>query len=84
MLRLNLATLPSDLSAAVDVYSDWIDACDAVKKGTQGPRRRHRVQNDDPKDADLGDFPVDADADADLPQFSFERAQSQDALGEEI
>lgn len=22
-----------DLSAAVDVYSDWVDACDAVAKG---------------------------------------------------
>jgi transcription elongation factor Elf1 len=26
----------SDLSAAVDVYSDWIDACDAVAKDTVG------------------------------------------------
>lgn len=24
----------SDLSAAVDVYSDWVDACDAVAKDT--------------------------------------------------
>lgn len=24
--------LPVDLSAAVDVYSDWVDACDAVAK----------------------------------------------------
>jgi transcription elongation factor Elf1 len=23
-----------DLSAAVDVYSDWVDACDAVAKDT--------------------------------------------------
>lgn len=23
-----------DLSAAVDVYSDWVDACDAVAKNT--------------------------------------------------
>ncbi|KAI9700425.1 MAG: hypothetical protein M1836_002440 [Candelina mexicana] len=29
---LNYITLPVDLSAAVDVYSDWIDACDAVAK----------------------------------------------------
>lgn len=29
MLSLNCP----DLSAAVDVYSDWIDACDAVAKG---------------------------------------------------
>ncbi|KAK2859900.1 hypothetical protein FQN49_004599 [Arthroderma sp. PD_2] len=27
---------PIDLSAAVDVYSDWVDACDAVaKEGTK-------------------------------------------------
>ena len=26
--------LVSDLSAAVDVYSDWVDACDAVAKDT--------------------------------------------------
>lgn len=26
----------SDLSAAVDVYSDWIDACDAVAKEAVG------------------------------------------------
>ncbi|KAJ5263733.1 Transcription elongation factor 1 [Penicillium angulare] len=25
---------PIDLSAAVDVYSDWVDACDAVAKDT--------------------------------------------------
>lgn len=25
-------TYPADLSAAVDVYSDWVDACDAVAK----------------------------------------------------
>ena len=25
-----------DLSAAVDVYSDWIDACDAVARETAG------------------------------------------------
>lgn len=33
----------SDLSAAVDVYSDWVDACDAVAKdaaeSTAKPRR---------------------------------------------
>lgn len=27
-------TLGLDLSAAVDVYSDWVDACDAVAKDT--------------------------------------------------
>ena len=26
------ANLITDLSAAVDVYSDWVDACDAVAK----------------------------------------------------
>ncbi|KKZ63174.1 hypothetical protein EMCG_02470 [[Emmonsia] crescens] len=25
-----------DLSAAVDVYSDWVDACDAVAKDAAG------------------------------------------------
>lgn len=25
---------PTDLSAPVDVYSDWVDACDAVAKDT--------------------------------------------------
>lgn len=25
--------VPTDLSAAVDVYADWVDACDAVAKG---------------------------------------------------
>jgi len=34
MLRLK------DLSAAVDVYSDWIDACDAVKKGGEAENVR--------------------------------------------
>ena len=29
----------SDLSAAVDVYSDWIDACDAVAKEAAGVSR---------------------------------------------
>jgi transcription elongation factor Elf1 len=32
--------IATDLSAAVDVYSDWIDACDAVAKdaaGGEGP-----------------------------------------------
>lgn len=34
----------TDLSAAVDVYADWIDACDAVAK-EQGPTERssHRM-----------------------------------------
>lgn len=34
----------SDLSAGVDVYSDWIDACDAVAKDAADP--------DDPADGD--------------------------------
>ena len=29
-----LAKRSLDLSAAVDVYSDWVDACDAVAKDT--------------------------------------------------
>lgn len=30
----------SDLSAAVDVYTDWIDACDAVAKETASGNAR--------------------------------------------
>lgn len=30
----SLLTTTADLSAAVDVYSDWVDACDAVAKTT--------------------------------------------------
>lgn len=29
----------TDLSAGVDVYSEWIDACDAVAKDTADPNR---------------------------------------------
>lgn len=29
-----MSSLLLDLSAAVDVYSDWVDACDAVAKKT--------------------------------------------------
>ena len=32
----NAGTDTLDLSAAVDVYSDWIDACDAVAKEAAG------------------------------------------------
>jgi transcription elongation factor Elf1 len=32
MVKFNLLTFIADLSAAVDVYSDWVDACDAVAK----------------------------------------------------
>lgn len=34
MPSLALTESLSDLSAAVDVYSDWVDACDAVAKDT--------------------------------------------------
>lgn len=38
ILPVGSMILPSDtlldLSAAVDVYSDWVDACDAVAKDT--------------------------------------------------
>ena len=36
-------TQPTDLSAPIDVYSEWVDACDAVAKqagdSTSQPRR---------------------------------------------
>ena len=31
----------SDLSAAVDVYSDWVDACDAVAKDAANRHDEH-------------------------------------------
>lgn len=31
----------SDLSAGVDVYADWIDACDAVAKDSSGEAGRN-------------------------------------------
>lgn len=34
MDRSSLTCYILDLSAAVDVYSDWVDACDAVAKDT--------------------------------------------------
>jgi transcription elongation factor Elf1 len=37
--RTNYRLFP-DLSAAVDVYSDWIDACDSVAKDVAGPNSR--------------------------------------------
>ena len=34
-----LTTLNPDLSHAVDVYSDWVDACDSVAKEAAGSAR---------------------------------------------
>ena len=54
----------SDLSAAVDVYSDWVDACDAVAKDTVGkdednardsPRPVTMVESDELTEANVGD-----------------------------
>ncbi|KAI9790373.1 MAG: AAA ATPase Elf1 [Peltula sp. TS41687] len=71
------------LSAAIDVYSDWIDACEDVKNGTQRARRappppRTEETNDDDR------VLYDLDPDRELPELSFTRGESQDAVGEEI
>lgn len=34
----------TDLSAAVDVYSDWVDACDAVAKDTANKYEEHGAE----------------------------------------
>ncbi len=56
--------LLSDLSAAVDVYSDWVDACDAVAKDTVGkdeddardsPRPIDMAGSDELTEANAGD-----------------------------
>lgn len=62
------------LSAPVDVYSDWVDACDAVAKEAAAakvstiarPRQRSRVEEevDDFVVADDGDAEGDFDDDA--------------------
>ena len=36
-VQLRLTVRTTDLSAAVDVYSDWIDACDTVAKEAADP-----------------------------------------------
>lgn len=51
--------LVSDLSAAVDVYSDWVDACDAVAKDTatkfeESNPRSLRPSEPSPGDGNLG------------------------------
>jgi transcription elongation factor Elf1 len=48
----------ADLSAAVDVYSDWIDACDAVAKdaaGHDGGLPSHTTQHDSGRRGSLAD-----------------------------
>ena len=42
-----------DLSAAVDVYSDWVDACDVVARDTAT-----KYEEDDPRSIRLSDHPV--------------------------
>ena len=37
--QCQLTNIPTDLSAAVDVYSDWIDACDSVAQEAAGTSR---------------------------------------------
>lgn len=38
-IKDSIADTASDLSAPVDVYSEWIDACDAVAKDAAGATR---------------------------------------------
>lgn len=51
-------TLCLDLSAAVDVYSDWVDACDAVAKDTanqyDGSASAHAGNSKPDPSADVG------------------------------
>ena len=64
-----------DLSAAVDVYSDWVDACDAVAKedgeeraGEHAPSRPaagRAARRGDGDEDDVDDLIDDADADED-------------------
>lgn len=64
---LVLTDFISDLSAAVDVYSDWVDACDAVAKDTAnqyGGAMNSQVGNskqDVPAEAGHGDAYEDED-----------------------
>lgn len=45
-----------DLSAAVDVYSDWVDACDAVAKDAA-----HGYEERDARGINLHDNPVSSE-----------------------
>lgn len=71
----------------MDVYSDWVDACDAVKKGSSGPLPRGLppLQGDGEREAYPEELPADPDhdpdPDADLPPLPFE---GQDAPGEDV
>lgn len=56
--------VPVDLSAAVDVYSDWVDACDAVAKDTAdkyegGDSRGAQVRRSPDQIADSRDYDED-------------------------
>ncbi|KAL5319927.1 hypothetical protein ACEPPN_012986 [Leptodophora sp. 'Broadleaf-Isolate-01'] len=80
----------SYLSAAVDVYADWVDACDAVAKGDgeeiDGEERaqarvpvaggRSRARPRDEEDDD--DIIDDADADDDLGGYGGEGVVADD------
>ena len=71
----------SDLSGAVDVYSDWIDACDAVNKDTAekdnghgsspvGPGTGRRESDADANtNAELGIVDDEEDAEADYEDY---------------
>jgi len=48
-----LTLCTADLSAAVDVYSDWVDACDAVAKDAA-----NKYEERDTRGMRLNEYPV--------------------------
>jgi hypothetical protein len=68
----NLKPRGADLSDPIDVYTDWIDACEAVNQTDQGPgagqgRRREEEGRRTDQDAEGED-----DDDDDLPELRIE------------
>lgn len=51
--RPALTLCAADLSAAVDVYSDWVDACDAVAKDAA-----NKYEERDARGMRLNEYPV--------------------------
>lgn len=49
-----------DLSAAVDVYSDWVDACDAVAKDAAHRHEEHDTRGISVHDSSLSSDPQKA------------------------
>lgn len=63
-----------DLSAAVDVYSDWVDACDAVAKDTAT-----KYEDNDPRVRPSNDFATSPSA----RDVGFEEADRNDTYADE-